>query len=316
MQRQKLNLVLLDDDGFGTRNLTLSITTLRLLGALFAVFLVFSTVMTWGFLHYRNQESQGPDASMAALQHERARLVSKIGALEGTIHRIEKFTEKLESSIGVETGKLNMGVGPLTEQEDLGEFLSRVHKLPKLSAKAMTRDWQRGEFDEQFNEKLTFKLDELYEFATNLEVRVNEVYESNEDSLSYWASSPSLWPVKGWLTSGFGYRYSPWGGNVKMHKGVDIAAPIGTTVLAPSDGVVVFSGGKGGYGNTIILDHGYGIKSLFGHNSELFVMEGDQVKRGQKISAVGSTGASTGPHLHYEVHVDGIPTDPMNYIIE
>lgn len=316
MQRQKLNVVLLDDDGFGTRNLTVSVTTLRLLGAFFAVFLVFSTVMTWGFLHYRSQEQQGTDASVSALQHERARLVSKIGALEGTIQRIEKFTEKLESSIGVETGKLNMGVGPLTEQEDLGEFLSRVHKLPKLSAGAMTRDWQRGEFDEHFYDKLSFKLDELYEFAANLEVRVNEVYESNEDSLSYWASSPSLWPVKGWLTSGFGYRYSPWGGNVKMHKGVDIAAPIGTPVLAPSDGVVVFAGGKGGYGNAVILDHGYGIQTLFGHNSQLFVSEGETVKRGQKISAVGSTGSSTGPHLHYEVRVDGIATDPMNYIIE
>src|SRR5690606_5699978 len=121
--------------------------------------------------------------------------------------------------------------------------------------------------------------------------------------------------VKGWLTSGFGYRYSPWGGNVKMHKGVDIAAPTGTSVMAPSDGVVVFSGSKGGYGSTVIIDHGYGIKTLFGHNSQLFVSEGDKITRGQKISAVGSTGASTGPHLHYEVHVDGIPTDPMNYII-
>lgn len=316
MQRKKFNVVLLDDDGFHSQNLTLSTRTLRLFGALLAVFLVFSTVMTWGFLHYRNQGIKGIDADITALQHERARLVSKIGALEGTIQRIEKFTEKLESSIGVESGKLQMGVGPVTEQEDLGEFLSRVHKLPKLTAKAMTRDWQRGEFDEQFYDKLSFKLDELYEFAANLEVRVNEVYETNENSLSYWASSPSLWPVKGWLTSGFGYRYSPWGGRVKMHKGIDIAAPIGTNIMAPSDGVVVFSGGKGGYGNTVIIDHGYGIKTLFGHTSQLFVSEGEEVRRGEKIAAVGSTGSSTGPHLHYEVHVDGIPTDPMNYIIE
>ena len=316
MSRNNLNLVLLDEDGFGSKNLTLSNTTVRLLGAFLAVFLVFSSVMTWGYLYYRNKSQHTTDASIAALQHERARLVSKIGALEGTIQRIEKFTEKLEASIGVESGKLSMGVGPLSEQEDLGEFLSRVHKLPKLSAKAMTRDWQRGKFDEQFYDKFSFKLDELYEFASNLEVRVHEVYEANEDSLSFFASSPTLWPVKGWLTSGFGYRYSPWGGNVKMHKGIDIAAPIGTVVRAPSDGVVVFSGGKGGYGRTLIIDHGYGIKTLYGHNTELFAGEGEIVKRGQKIAAVGSTGASTGPHLHYEIHVDGIPTEPMNYILE
>jgi murein DD-endopeptidase MepM/ murein hydrolase activator NlpD len=316
MKRDKLNLVLLDEDGFSHRNLTLSPATLRFFGGLLVVFLVFSSVMTWGFLYYRNKNHQTVDASMAAMQHERARLISKIGALEGTIQRIEKFTEKLEASVGVESGKLNMGVGPLSEQEDLGEFLSRVHKLPKLSSKALQRDFREGKFDEDFNEKLSFKLDELYEFAANLEIRVNEVYETNEDSLSFWASSPTLWPVRGWLTSGFGYRFSPWGEGVKMHKGIDIAAPYGSDIFAPSDGVVVFAGGKGGYGQAVILDHGYGIQTLYGHNSQLFVAEGDTVKRGQKISAVGSSGSSTGPHLHYEIHVDGIPTDPMNYILQ
>ncbi len=298
------------------REITLSPTVLRILGAFFAVFLVFSTVMTWGFLYYRSKSEKGDAATLASFQHERARLVSKISALEGTIERIEKFTEKLESSIGVESGKLNMGVGPVTEQEDLGEFLSRVHKLPKMASHSLTRDWREGKFDEQFDDKLSLKLDELYEFAANLELRVNEVYEVKENSLAFWASSPSLWPVRGWLTSGFGYRYSPWGGGVRMHKGLDIAAPIGSEVHAPSDGVVVFSGSKGGYGNAIVLDHGYGVTTLYGHNSSLFVSEGDVVKRGQKIAAVGSTGSSTGPHLHYEVHVDGIPTDPMNYILE
>jgi murein DD-endopeptidase MepM/ murein hydrolase activator NlpD len=316
MKRDKLNLVLLDEDGFSHRNLTLSPATLRFFGGLLVVFLVFSSVMTWGFLYYRNKNHQTVDASMAALQHERARLISKIGALEGTIQRIEKFTEKLEASVGVESGKLNMGVGPLSEQEDLGEFLSRVHKLPKLSSKALQRDFRQGKFDEDFNEKLSFKLDELYEYAANLEVRVNEVYETNEDSLSFWASSPSLWPVKGWLTSGFGYRFSPWGGDVRMHKGIDIAAPYGSDVFAPSDGVVLFAGNKGGYGQAIIVDHGYGIQTLYGHNSQLFVAEGDTIKRGQKLAAVGSSGSSTGPHLHYEIHVDGIPSDPMNYILQ
>lgn len=317
MNKEKLNLVFLDEDGFSHRHMTLSPPTVRFFGGLLVVFLVFSSVMTWGFFHYRHKSLQGTEASsLGVLQHERARLISKIGALEGTIQRIEKFTEKLEASVGVESGKLSMGVGPLTEQEDLGEFLSRVHKLPKLSGKALQKDFRQGKFDQDFEEKLSFKLDELYEFASNLELRVNEVYEANEDSLSFWASSPTLWPVKGWLTSGFGYRYSPFGGGVRMHKGIDIAAPYGSEVRAPSDGVVVFAGRKGGYGQAIILDHGYGIQTLFGHNSQIFVHEGDVIQRGQKISAVGSTGASTGPHLHYEIHVDGIPTDPMNYILE
>lgn len=101
-----------------------------------------------------------------------------------------------------------------------------------------------------------------------------------------------------------------------MHNGVDIAAPIGTPIIAPSDGVVIYAGPKGGYGRAVIIDHGYGIQTLYGHTSQLFVSEGDHVSRGEKIAAVGSTGASTGPHLHYEVHVDGIPTNPMNYILK
>jgi len=316
LNHKATNLVIFDEDGFGSRTLSLSHNSLRLMGAMFAVLLVFSSVMTWGFLYYRSKNLKGDSGTIAQLQQEKAELVSKIGSLEGTIKRIEKFTEKLEGSIGVESGKLNKGIGPVSEQENLSEFLNRVNNLPKLSSRSMARDWKAGKFDEQFYEKMNLKVDELAEFAVNLEERVNEVYEANEDRVSFWSSTPSLWPVHGWITSNFGFRFSPWGDGVKMHKGIDIASPVGTPVYAPSDGTVVFAGYKGGYGNAVVIDHGYGISTLYGHNSELFVKEGDHVERGSRISAVGSTGSSTGPHLHYEVHVDGIPTDPMKYIFE
>jgi len=310
------NLVLFEDDGFGRRAVNLSPTTVRLAGAFFAVFMIFTTVMTWGFLYYHSKAGKVDAAPVAQLEHEKAVLISKISSLESTINRMEKFTQKLEASIGVETGKLNMGVGPVSEQENLGEFLSRVHKLPKISEKSLSKDWRSGKLDDQFYEKMNGKLDELSEFAANLEIRVNDVYESNEDRLTFWSSTPSLWPVHGWVTSGFGYRLSPWGEGVKMHKGLDIAAVYGSSIFAPSDGTVVFAGHKGGYGNAMIIDHGYGISTLYGHTSEFFVSEGMQIKRGEKIAAVGNSGSSTGPHLHYEVHVDGIPTDPSNYILK
>jgi len=316
LSRKTTNMVIIDEDGFGNRALNLSQTSLRLVGALFAFFLVFSTVMTWGFLYYRAKSGKGESSTIAQLEQEKAQLVAKIGSLEGNLKRIEKFTEKLEASIGVESGKLNKGVGPITEQENLGEFLNRVNNLPRLSSRSLSRDWRAGKFDEAFYEKMGLKLDELAEFAINLEERVNEVYEANEDRISFWASTPSLWPTQGWITSGFGYRLSPWGEGVKMHKGIDIASPYGSAVFAPSDGTIVYAGYKGGYGNTVIIDHGYGISTLYGHNSELFVSEGDKINRGMKISSVGNTGSSTGPHLHYEVHVDGIPTDPSKYIFE
>lgn len=298
------------------KTFTLSHTTLRLLAASFGMFMIVFTLMTWGFLHFRAQSQAINTESITQLEQQKAQLVSQIGSLTGTIQRIEKFTQKLESSIGVESGHLRTGVGPLSEQEDLGDFLNRVQHLPKLSAQSMSQDWRAGKFDEGFYDKLSLKLGDLTAVANNLEARVNEVYEANEDKLSFTASSPSLWPVQGWVTSAFGYRFSPWGEGVRMHKGIDIAAPYGSLVEAPSDGVVIFAGYKGGYGQSVIIDHGYGVSTLYGHASQLFVTEGAQIKRGMKIASVGSTGASTGPHLHYEVHVDGIPTDPMKHILQ
>ncbi len=287
----------------------------KVLGGLFAIFLLFTSYMTWGFFSYRSQIPSN-DASLVVLEKEKGMLVAKVAALENTLQRIQKFTDKLEASIGVESGKLGKGVGPLSEQENLSEFLSRVSKLPSLTPPSLQRDYRLGKLDDHFFQKISFKLDDLDQEATGLEERVHDVYEANEDRISFWSSTPSLWPVHGWVTSAFGYRLSPWGEGVKMHRGIDIASPFGSTVFAPSDGVVVFSGNKGGYGRALIIDHGYGITTLYGHNSDLFVKEGDRIVKGERIAAVGNSGASTGPHLHYEVHVDGIPTDPMRYLFQ
>ncbi len=125
----------------------------------------------------------------------------------------------------------------------------------------------------------------------------------------FWASVPTLWPTRGFLTSRFGA-----GRGNRLHDGIDIAGRPGTPIVAPGDGMVTFTGYKGGYGNTLKLDHGYGIMTLHGHCSKIFVQEGDRVKRGEVIAAVGNTGYSTGPHLHYEVHIDGAPVNPMRYL--
>ena len=100
-----------------------------------------------------------------------------------------------------------------------------------------------------------------------------------------------------------------------LHAGLDVAAPSGTPVYAPADGVVSFAGYDSGYGKLVSIDHGYGVITRFGHNSRLFVEQGQKVRRWDVISAVGSTGRSTGAHLHYEVRIHGIAVDPMNYIL-
>lgn len=126
--------------------------------------------------------------------------------------------------------------------------------------------------------------------------------------------TPSIWPVSGIVSSEFGVRRHPVSGNRQQHNGIDIAAPRGTRVVAPADGVVAFAGDRGGYGLTVILDHGYGVQTLYAHNSALHVKEGAVVRRGDLLSSVGSTGVSTGPHLHYEVIVNGTAVNPRPYL--
>jgi murein DD-endopeptidase MepM/ murein hydrolase activator NlpD len=108
----------------------------------------------------------------------------------------------------------------------------------------------------------------------------------------------------------------PYTGERRMHEGLDVATPHGQPVQTPSDGTIVFVGTEGGYGKVLVVDHGYGVKTRYGHLSEIFVGLGDRVLRGEKIAAVGNTGRSTGPHLHYEVRVNGIPENPRKFILE
>ncbi len=123
-----------------------------------------------------------------------------------------------------------------------------------------------------------------------------------------------VFPSDAPISSSFGWRMHPILGYQKFHSGMDFAAGYGSTIRAADRGTVIFAGWYGGYGNTVIIDHGNGITTLYGHSSELYVAEGQSVERGQAIAAIGSTGLSTGPHLHFEVRKDGEPTDPATYL--
>ncbi|MFA6435321.1 MAG: M23 family metallopeptidase [Elusimicrobiales bacterium] len=179
-----------------------------------------------------------------------------------------------------------------------------------------------------FRKLLSSKASEIRETSLN-----NSIFKMQEEShrrLSSYAevtwyitnrhnsakATPSSWPVVGRITSYFGYRIAPLRIASEYHSGVDIANEPGTPVYATADGVVRYSGWANGYGLSVVLDHGFAYSTLYGHFSELVVKEGAQVRRGQLIGRVGSTGTSTGPHLHYEVWVDGIPRDPVKYLQE
>ena len=132
--------------------------------------------------------------------------------------------------------------------------------------------------------------------------------------VAYLNAKPSIKPVNSRITDSYGYRKNPFTNRgSEFHRGIDFAGDIGTPIKATGDGVVIFAGWQSGYGNVLIISHGYGITSLYGHNSKLLVKKGDKVKKSQIISKMGSTGRSTGSHLHYEVRVNGKIVNPSNY---
>ncbi len=137
-----------------------------------------------------------------------------------------------------------------------------------------------------------------------------------EDRKAILASAPSIWPARGWVTSEFGFRLDPYTGERRLHEGLDIANAPGTTVSAPADGTVVYAANESGYGNVLVIDHGSGIKTRYGHLSHIDVRLGNRVTRGQPVATVGNSGRSTGPHLHYEVRINGVPENPRKFILD
>lgn len=168
--------------------------------------------------------------------------------------------------------------------------------------------------DETFLRDMINRLDRLNAEIMDQEKSLHELHSSLEDQESILASTPSIWPTNGYLSSGFGYRESPFGSNYEFHDGLDISAPAGTPVLAAADGVITLAGRYGDTGNTVSIDHGYGYETGYGHMSAIYVTEGQKVERGQKIGSVGNTGRSTGPHLHYAVKVAGSKVNPRIFM--
>ena len=142
---------------------------------------------------------------------------------------------------------------------------------------------------------------------------------TNNSTTADWVranSAPNLWPVEGEVTGSFGERIDPFNGEGAFHSGVDISAVVGSPVIAPADGVVTFADFLGGYGRAIMVDHGHGISTRYGHLSSFAVTAGQYIHRGDTIGYVGQSGRSTGPHLHYEVRINDVPVNPYEIYLK
>lgn len=225
-----------------------------------------------------------------------------------TIREIKELQVELESKKETLTKQMDeINKNKIIVEEEKGR-LDKLNKENKAKVKKLIK--LQGELSSQI--KLTEK--EISELESRGQEINNEIVSSSGGG-SY-NGSKMAWPVIGYttLSSKFGYRIHPISGEKKLHTGIDIPAPAGTPVVAANSGTVIISRYDNSYGNMVAIDHGGGIVSFYAHNTERLVKVGDKVSKGQKISTVGTTGYSTGNHLHFEVKKNGTFVDPMNYL--
>lgn len=229
-----------------------------------------------------------------------AQLAQNLVDLENGMSRLRKFEAKLRTAFDLDRDYYSqerlMGIGG--GETSLAEMVNGL-------------DVRQADLVAQVNRDLEHMKGEI----AAQEQGFSELVGYLEDQKSLLASTPSILPVKGWVTSGFRRRSDPFTQHLVWHRGLDISTILGAPVVAPADGVVTYVGRKVDFGNILTLDHGYGYLSRYGHNSKILVRLGQSVKRGQVIAFVGNTGKSTGPHLHYEILRNGVPLNPTDYIL-
>lgn len=246
------------------------------------------------------QENQKLSVGIKELSDETRRLAD-------ALNRVEIFKNKVKLIANINDVERNLSIGPVGDLskesiidipslEDISH-LNNSTKMMRLAVLKSRVELLSGEIESAQKE-----MEEIHRY-----------FEIRKDILR---STPARWPCYGWITSEFGFRYDPFTGEKTFHRGIDIATGIGTPVYAPADGTVVSTGFHSGLGEVIVIDHGLDITTTYGHLNEIKVKVGDTVERGQIIGSVGNTGRSTGPHLHYEVMVNGINVNPRKYIIE
>ncbi|MEW6685398.1 MAG: M23 family metallopeptidase [Candidatus Edwardsbacteria bacterium] len=164
-------------------------------------------------------------------------------------------------------------------------------------------------------EKVAQELEQLLRQTKLQKESFSEIVSTLEERKELWAHTPSIQPASGFIMSGFGFRRDPFTGEIRMHKGLDIAGPVGTPIVASADGIVTFVGLRSGFGLSLEINHGYSYRTFYAHLYKAKVSVGQKVKRGQIIALMGASGRVTGPHLHYEVSVYNKAVNPLNYIL-
>ena len=312
MSKKSVTIMLVPEKSTRVRKLHLTrqqVKTLTISGISLLVLTVSSYFLSYLYFQQRHDLSHAKDR-VTFLESNLKELENRLAVADGTLSRIQNFEKRLRVITRLEDSNRNLAMGPFSPSEDPlkqdGMGSTRILEAD-LDVPA---EYQFG------IKEVNLKLSEVDMRASLQEQTMHELYELLQDQKALLTHTPSVWPVKGWLTSVFGYRASPFTGRIQMHEGIDVATRMGTPVIAPADGTIIRVHTLEGYGKTLLIDHGYGVTTRYGHNSEILAKAGDRVKRGDVIAKVGMTGITTAPHLHYEVRVNGVPVDPKKYILD
>jgi murein DD-endopeptidase MepM/ murein hydrolase activator NlpD len=252
----------------------------------------------------------------------------KLATLESNLERVDSFSKKLRLITNTESPdrelELSVPIRSAANEEQNktadGRWPANIGPIEGFFKKTdykASNDQDLSRSIKSDYSTISVRMDRVFTGTELKEKDVLELWKDLSEKNDLLLSTPSIRPTTGWISSNFGMRDSPFfGGDARQHKGLDIAAYAGTPIRSPASGIVSYAAMNEGYGNLISVDHGHGIVTRFGHCSQIYVKVGQRVRRGDVIGAVGSTGRSTGPHLHYEVRLNGVPINPERYILE
>lgn len=292
----KYHIVIFKEGRSGSRNLRMRGWFGFTAGLLILALIACNAWLWRAWLQARHLDENLNNAQRV-IEEQRRQIVNLAGRITGVsqdLQRVQRFDSKLRMMMNMEKDPAEVGGAP-------GDF-SRAY-LPMHRQELAAR-------------KMQDFLSHLSESVRLEEVRQQDLLRALRENREALASMPSIWPVVGFISSSFGGRSSPFGGGGQFHKGLDISNRMGTPVLAPAQGAVILATRDGAYGNSVEINHGGGIVTKYGHMQRWAVQPGQWVKRGEIIGYIGMSGRTTGPHLHYEVRLNGVPVNPMRYILE
>jgi murein DD-endopeptidase MepM/ murein hydrolase activator NlpD len=306
---QHYTVLFIDDKGNPVRE---TLVSRRLIRVVSVVILLLVSVIGVGGYHYMQLHHAVADRHL---------LVSKLDEQASQVQSQRRQIQSFAQDINI----LKSSLMSLNDFEQKIRIMANLEYKPEQSSLfaiggTLPEDLEANLPLKQDHDRLMRQMHDHMEHveqaSTLQENSFSTLLKSLEGKRNLLAATPSLRPTVGWVSSTFGYRVSPFTGRREFHKGLDIATRKGTPIIAPADGVVTYAGKKWLIGNMLSIDHGYGMLTRYGHLSKMLKKKGERVKRGEVIALVGNTGRSTGPHLHYEVRLNGVPVNPIKYILD